>query len=935
MPYLSFLTLALKRARERWVLTLLSVGGVALTVGLIASIPIFTESVGMRILKQELAEHAHGSANPPLALRYYRVPSAPETMTMQQALNTGVWLGHLTRREVGLPVARTYTQIGSHALTIRPLSGDTRYKERALRQVRINCVLDIQEQIEIVEGKPFSEADGSDELLVWARPRLLDELGVQIGERYELFNYNAVHPDQPTVFRIAGIWQATDPRGEFWYSDPHQLLELEFLTSLGAFSHFVTPIMPQQIDYSFWYYVLNDRRLRFDDVDKYAKGVELAQLKAEDTLPSMKVDRSPIEPLQRVQGRTGVLERLLFGFSLPVIALLLVFVASIGSISVRYQRSETAIMMSRGTSHSQSLAINALEGLAHIMLGTPLGLLIGLGFARMMSLNTSFLTFDRRMSLPLFTQGLDWHLIALALIFSLLARLVPTFRASRGTVVTYGRERARTRRPTWLMRLMLITMLCLTTGYAYYELHGRGTFGLMNWGPGAEMIDDPLPFLAPTLFIVTLALIVSGIFPLLMRIPDLIGRFLCPSLYLGFRNLSRQSGAYAAPLFLLTLCLSLGTFEASIARSADSWLVDRLRYKAGADYSFMQTIEETEGGILLGLDSWLLPSTEYCKLPGVVDATRVGKYVAVPTMESLDSLHLLGIDRLDFARVAYFRRDYADEPLGQLLNRLAADQDGILVLRSYLDESMLSLGDTLKLDVYVEGIAQRMPFVITGVFDYFPTVYPTEGPAAVANLDHIHDQCGGAQPHAIWLRTEPDVDAAALKAALKQLGVITMKEVDSRALLAEDLERVERIGIYGSLTVGFLAGSLLAWAGLIVYTVASLVERVRRFTILRALGLKISQILATVSVEYLGVILYGLVAGAAAGVATAKLFVPYFQFTEDPSLQVPPFIPQIAWESLLWIVIAYFCVLTAAEALVLLRTTRREAFQALRLGDEE
>ena len=109
----------------------------------------------------------------------------------------------------------------------------------------------------------------------------------------------------------------------------------------------------------------------------------------------------------------------------------------------------------------------------------------------------------------------------------------------------------------------------------------------------------------------------------------------------------------------------------------------------------------------------------------------------------------------------------------------------------------------------------------------------------------------------------------------------------------------------------------------------------RRFTILRALGLKISQILATVSVEYLGVILYGLVAGAAAGVATAKLFVPYFQFTEDPSLQVPPFIPQIAWESLLWIVIAYFCVLTAAEALVLLRTTRREAFQALRLGDEE
>jgi len=83
MEYLSFLVLALKRMRSRWALALLSLLGIILTVGLITSIPVFTDSVGFQILKQELAKYAYGNANPAVALRYYRVPSAPETMTMQ------------------------------------------------------------------------------------------------------------------------------------------------------------------------------------------------------------------------------------------------------------------------------------------------------------------------------------------------------------------------------------------------------------------------------------------------------------------------------------------------------------------------------------------------------------------------------------------------------------------------------------------------------------------------------------------------------------------------------------------------------------------------------------------------------------------------------------------------------------------------------------
>jgi hypothetical protein len=49
---------------------------------------------------------------------------------------------------------------------------------------------------------------------------------------------------------------------------------------------------------------------------------------------------------------------------------------------------------------------------------------------------------------------------------------------------------------------------------------------------------------------------------------------------------------------------------------------------------------------------------------------------------------------------------------------------------------------------------------------------------------------------------------------------------------------------------------------------------------------------------------------------------------------VPPFIPHIDWQRLVWIALVYLAVLTLSELVVLANTTRREAFQALRMGHE-
>ena len=58
MGYLALFAIALKRSRNRWALTLLSLVGIAMTIGVIASIPLFIESVGFRILEKELEKQS-------------------------------------------------------------------------------------------------------------------------------------------------------------------------------------------------------------------------------------------------------------------------------------------------------------------------------------------------------------------------------------------------------------------------------------------------------------------------------------------------------------------------------------------------------------------------------------------------------------------------------------------------------------------------------------------------------------------------------------------------------------------------------------------------------------------------------------------------------------------------------------------------------------
>jgi putative ABC transport system permease protein len=284
--------------------------------------------------------------------------------------------------------------------------------------------------------------------------------------------------------------------------------------------------------------------------------------------------------------------------------------------------------------------------------------------------------------------------------------------------------------------------------------------------------------------------------------------------------------------------------------------------------------------------------------------------------------------------VAYFRADYADRSLGELMNRLALASNGVLLPSSLADRLRVGEGDLVRVNVNLyDEMLMPFEFEVVGRFDYFPTMYPDTAPVLVTNLDYMEVHTIGVLPHSIWMQLAPRADSEAIMGAVRRLDVRPGEANDLNETLAIESRRLERTGIFGLLTVCFVAGALLSVANLFVNSTLMLNERAVRHAVLRALGLKRRQILAVVILERLVTLLYGLAMGILCGVFCARLYVPYFALGDASGRPIPPFIPFVDWERTAWIVVVIAAALLLAQGAVLVRLIRARLFEALRMGN--
>jgi putative ABC transport system permease protein len=908
-------------------LTLLALLGVILSVGLVTNASFFSQAVDRVILEQNLAEFSRVTGRPPFSTNVYVFPSQSNPLALQDAENISAQIGNALASEVGLPLRHIGLQVSSGTMLLQPMPGSDLYGEgrELLGSVSIIYIADVASHMALDAGTSLDDSGASGDVLdIWMHERLAQEMGIQIDDRM------IVRPNitvDPVTVRVAGLWHAQEPQEEFWFGDPHGGMKGSLLVRRNDYVKFIQPMVASGSREASWYVILDEHKLIPRNSASYLAGFQRAQDRIATFLPNVQLNTPPLDPLQDFVQRSGVLTIILLGYNLPALAILLYFLLLIASIMAQWQSKETAILTSRGMSLAGVLRLTLLEQSLLFIVGYPLGILFGLLIARLMGYTASFLTFTGRAPLPVSMQGYSFLLTLLALGVSLFSRLWPIVRAGRQNIVTEEHEWARPSQGPFWYRYYLDFLLIIPTYYSYLQMRARGSLASILTSRAEDLYQDPLLVVVPALFVITAALITMRLFSVAMRLLDVLAnRTSWLSVHLALRQLGRQSHEYVSPLLLVIISLSLGIYTLSMADSLDQWLVDRMYYRAGADMTFTPLPPTGDVGISDG--NWVPIPPEFTQLNGVLGATRVGHYPSRITLSDTDEIlvRFMAIDRVDFPQVAWWRADLAPEPLGGLMNRLAMTPDGILVSRKFLTENSLRIGDQISIQVdATEIFKSRSLFTVVGVFDYFPTVYEEQRITVIGNLDHLNSMFGFVPIHDIWLKIQPTAEEAQIRKKLPStVNLVPSTGQNARILIAQERGQMERVGIFGTLTVGFLASAAMAILGLLLYSYASLRDRMYRFSVLHAVGLRHREIVTQVVMEYTFLAAFGALAGALIGLLSSQLFVPYFRITGEKGIPLPPLIPLISEQSMADLAILFTVIILVAEVSTITSALRRK-----------
>jgi putative ABC transport system permease protein len=951
LRFWAILVVTVKRLiSERW-LALATALGLIISVALITSIPMYADAIHYRVLLEKLAGEEYGH-RPPFAFMYRYVGSWAGVVNWEDVKPLDDYMTTLAARDLGLPQKDMVRYFSTVNLRLFP-QGDSAYRDpdRALGLAAFSWATDLEDHITILEGNFPAVADsaygsvvevlvGEDLYLKW---------GLQVGEAYTA--YAKVETDDGadvTVnipVRIAGVWRATDPTEDYWFYRPGSLAE-KMLVPEETFRRRIDPEMVQGLNLALWYLLADGSDVYADDVNGLLSRIVATQQRVSSIMPGSGLDVSPESDLQSYRRSTVVLTFLLYAFSVPIVGLLLVFIGLVVGLSVGQKRNEIAVLRSRGATSLQIIGISILEGVLMGIVSVAIGLVVGRWLALLIGRSRSFLDFSLLGELRAGVTLATVRFGVAAVVLALLAQLGPTLSAARHTVVTYKQERARTLRKPWWQRAWLDVLLLIPTAYGFYVLDQQQGVVATVAGEAAvvDPFQNPLLLLVPALGIFALALFILRILPTLMtaiawaasRLTNTVG------LLLAARHLSRTPGFYVAPLILLILTLSLSAFTASLAQTLDTQLYAQKYYRVGTSLSLAEQgdcLNYTAGpqpqcDLSVPPPHWaFLPVAEHLTIDGVTAASRVGEFNAVTNLSGGNQIGtFLGVDRESFVQVAFWRDDFASQSLGELMNQLALTQNGVLVPSEFAARHALSVGDVFRMTVRgIDGV--EMDVKLVGTFDMFPTWYPDDGPLFVGNLDHFFDRAGERLHYDVWLATEPGVNYEQTALAVRDLGVKVISWQAPLSQIYEEQRRPERQGLFGVLSVGFLAAAVLTVLGFLLYAFFSFRRRFIELGVLRAIGLSAAQMTVFLAWELAFLLLVGAVAGTGLGAWVSYLFIPYLQLGTGVEAQFPPFVVAIDWMAIFRIYALFGALFVAALAGLAALLMRIKVFQAIKLGE--
>jgi putative ABC transport system permease protein len=569
------------------------------------------------------------------------------------------------------------------------------------------------------------------------------------------------------------------------------------------------------------------------------------------------------ESLTTATGDALYAETLYIMLAVPgaLVALALAYLAALGT--VERDRRDLALLRARGASRRALLGLAALESAVLGVVAGAIGTAAALLAVRLAGTDAG--TGNVRL---IATLGIC---VGLAFLGAFAARVGASVSAFRTSVEEGRRGARREGKPLW-QRLYLDVIALGISGLVYWLTARTGFSAVVNPDSNPTLSLSLYMFLAP-------AFLWIGATLLLVR---LRGRMLAwlarrfagerASSWRGFLLVSagRRGAAINRGLIVVGLLLAFGVNLGLFTATYDQQARVDAQLTLGAD-----VVATAPPGTIARKHV----ETRIDGLPGVAGTTAVDHSYAYVGPDLQDTF---GIDAATFTRGTSLRDSYfIGGSASQMLDRLRATPDGILVSLETITDYSLATGDLLKLRVLDQttGTFRVVPFHVVGVVQEFPGA-PRDS-FMVTNLAYLAQVTHDAGPNVILVKAHDDPVAVAHRvAAATRTDGTTVRDIRHQA--AQTVSSITTVDLRGISRIeeGFVP--ILAAAAMALFVAVALAERRKELATMAALGASLREAAAFLWSEAALVLAAALALAALLGWLLAEMLVAMLRHVFDP-----------------------------------------------------
>lgn len=877
-----------KLIHKKWMVVCLLIGNILLAA-IASSNPMYQDAALEKTLKSKFSNYIEETNASPGVLAFRASMNAGKGHEAEYKRMQDIASG--AAEEIG--VEQTFLVNTIELSKVRGEFLESRGNKSATKSLRIAAMTDLTEHVNMLAGEDYGSGKLEDGAIpVILSQRAMSKLDVVLDDEIEFSKLKNSDGTNMKI-KIVGVFDAKDYEDTYWVSSPSEYY-IEVFMNPELFQQTFINLENQQFSVTAdWKLIFDYESVRPAQVDGLVKRTE-ALRESSNTGRFSAVDQPDyLAVLRDYQTAAKKVTMTLLILQVPVLALLLAFIFMISRQMLDLEQNEIALLKSRGSSKLQILFIYFLQSVILSVASSIVGVPLGYFMTKALGSTNGFLEFIQRKALHVRMGGGVFLYTLGAIVISVAFMVLPVIRDANVTIVNVKHKKNRNGKNIF-SRVYLDVILLVVSLYGLYSFTARQSELMKSMLEGDSI--DPFLFICSSLFIISASLVGLRLQPLMIKLVYYIGRkHWRPAFFASFLQIIRTRKKQGFMMVFLMFTVSLGIFNATVARTILSNSEKGIRYSTGADLVLQQPWEDNS--LLMQYYPDLeLTYTEpdfgvYESMEGVASATKVYKNSKIVTSyaKNADSgdvkTTLMAIDTKSFGQtVSGFQKDLLPVHINRYLNSMAKRSDAVLLSSNYHTQYGMRVGDTIT---YTNDEGIEAKGVVYGFVDYFPgyvaethslneedTLVTTENYLVVANLAQVQ-QDFGLRPYEVWLKT--DGSSKFIYEYAKENNITYKTFEDVSAKLVEVRNDALFQGTNGILTMSFIVILILCSTGFLIYWILSIRQRELLFGVFRAMGMtrrEVIQMLVNEQIFSSGV---SIVIGTVIGLLASNLFVPLVQ----------------------------------------------------------